>query len=241
MESREPRLPLSLCVHYLDRGEYLSQWTENLSAGGLFVRTDRPLLPGARVPLRISFPGLLAPLDLAGEVVWVREAQPGSPGGVGLRVAGDRTLRRLAELALTLRALGPSTARYRVLVVEDNPLVVGAYRRALKHLAARSGHGVEIELCEDGFAALRAAAADPAQLVITDLCMPLMNGLQLIEQLQAGPAPRPTILVVTCAPEDDVRRALELGVDGLLRKPIQFGQLLETIVGLLALRARAPA
>src|SRR5512136_781725 len=99
---RDPRVPLVLRVEYPGAHQAMRDATENLSAGGLFIRTDRDLRPGQRLPLHLGFPGLLEPFELEVEVVRRREAGPDGPAGVAVKVPVDRTderhkLARLAE------------------------------------------------------------------------------------------------------------------------------------------------
>jgi uncharacterized protein (TIGR02266 family) len=234
---RAPRHELYLRICYRDAAEYLSDWTENISAGGLFVRTDRALAVGDEVPLTLSFPTLLEPAELMGEVIWRRPASAERPAGVGLRVRGDVGRRRLAELALMAAAERLScNHRYRVLVVEDNPHVLESYQRALRELTRRTGGAVEIALAQNGREALAALDEKPAHLLIADVYMPLMDGIRLVTEVRRrAPEGGPAILLVTSATESEVRAELRAPIDGFLHKPIQFGQLLETVVCLLAL------
>src|SRR5512138_1076322 len=94
-----PRFPLILAVQYAG-AESVLDYTENLSAGGLFIRTEREFDIGERVTLVVSFPQLLEPLELQVEVLRRRAAGPGAPAGVAVHVPPDRTedRARLAEV-----------------------------------------------------------------------------------------------------------------------------------------------
>src|SRR5690242_10105444 len=85
----DPRIPMVLRVDFPDRQQLLDA-TENLSATGIFVRTERPFRVGERVTLSLSFPGLLEPMQLVGEIVWLRPAGFEAPGGVGVCIPPDR-------------------------------------------------------------------------------------------------------------------------------------------------------
>jgi uncharacterized protein (TIGR02266 family) len=103
--------------------------TENLSSGGLFVRTDRAFTQGERVPLLLSFPGLLETVELEVQVVWTRPASGALPAGAAVRIPADREadrskLSRLAEGSCRQPASGRT---YRILLVEDNAQVVALY------------------------------------------------------------------------------------------------------------------
>ena len=84
---RDPRVPLVLRVEYPGAPDAMRDVTEDLSAGGIFIRTTRELPLGARLPLHISFPGLLAPVEVEVEVVRGRPVHPDRPRARGRRAA----------------------------------------------------------------------------------------------------------------------------------------------------------
>ena len=129
-----PRFPLVLTVKYLDADSVLD-YTENLSATGLFVRTDRVFVAGERTSLVVSFPQLLEPVELTVEVVRMHPREGDQPGGVAVRVPDDLPDHR-AKLAEVTRFVanasrGP-TPTCRILLCEDNGLVANMYAAALR-------------------------------------------------------------------------------------------------------------
>ncbi len=231
----EPRHGFALHVSYGDRGRFLGDWTENVSTGGLFVRTEEPFRIGDPVRLRLSFPGLLDAVEVEGLVAWIRPAAGETPRGVGVRVEGEADRRRLTELALLAARQAETPARdYAVLVVEDNPHMGRVYERVLKRIADSSGHRIGLRLAANGHEALRELASRPADLLLTDLYMPVMDGFALIEEVRKqSKLERMAILVATAADDDEYERLSSLAVDAVARKPLQFGQVFETIVRLL--------
>lgn len=240
---RDPRVPLVLRVEYPGSPQAVRDATENLSAGGLFIRTDRDLASGARIPLQISFPGLLDPIEVQVEVVRRREASKEGPAGVAVKIPADREedRRKLAQLSESASAgTLPSRRTYRVLVVEDNPRVVEMYEYALRKLRS-SGEGVEIlvEYGANGHEAIRRLGETPRiDLVMADLYMPVMDGFALIERIRADAALLDTPVVAISAGGADARaRAIGLGVDVYLQKPVQFGDVISTVRTLLKIKA----
>ena len=233
----DARVPFVLRVHFQDRAAALNA-TENLSRGGLFIQTSEALRPGERVSLAVSFPGLLQPVALSGEVVWVRLPRPEAVGGLGIRVA-DREARKRLEAMLgegTVRRAAPVSG-YRVLLVEDNPHVVEMYSYVLKKLAAEELGGrvpMEVHFAQDGHGALTQLEARPFDLVVTDLYMPVLDGFQLVQRMKADPRFRavPVVAISGGGREAQVR-ATDLGVDVYLGKPVKFVQVLETVKQLL--------
>jgi uncharacterized protein (TIGR02266 family) len=235
---RDPRVPLVLRVEYPGSRSAMRDVTENLSVGGLFIRTDRDLAPGTRVPLQISFPSLLPPLEVEVEVVRRRPASPGDPAGVAVKIPLDRVddRHKLANIVETARSASstPVPRGYRVLVVEDNPHVVEMYDYALRKL--RSGDAaLKVEYAGNGHDALSRLGEPPRiDLVMADLYMPVMDGFTLIERMRGDPALMEIpILVISAGAADARARALDLGVDVYLQKPVQFADVIATVRTLL--------
>jgi uncharacterized protein (TIGR02266 family) len=238
---RDPRVPLILRVDYPGTADgTMKDVTENLSVGGLFIRTSRELPTGARLPLLVSFPGLLGPTEVEVEVVRTRAPSAADPGGIAVKIPVDRIddRHKLARLVETARAASatPPLRGYRVLVVEDNPHVVEMYEYALRKLVVgRREKAIAVEYAANGHDALARLEQPPGvDLVMTDLYMPVLDGFTLIERMRGDPGLHTLPIVVISAGAADARaRALELGVDVYLQKPVQFGDVIATVRTLL--------
>ncbi len=234
------RFPLVLAVQ-IPPGSGL-HWTENLSAGGLFVRTDRIFTAGERLTLSLSFPGVADHVELEVQVVRRRGEGAEGPAGVALVVPHDRpaSLQRLAALAQAAEDAETSRQPYRVLLVEDNHLVAAMYTSALKRLAEKDGFsGLQIEHVLDGGEALVRLARTPRiDVVITDVYMPVMGGFALLEQIRATPrmADVPVVVISSGAKreQDDAAR---LGAQYFLRKPVKYHDLVAVVRTLLTAAA----
>jgi two-component system chemotaxis response regulator CheY len=90
---------------------------------------------------------------------------------------------------------------------------------------------VEVVVAESGFAALRLLPSRSFQLLITDINMPDINGLELIHYLRENEHYRhiPILIVSTEASEEDRKRGLALGADAYLNKPFD-PEALESVV-----------
>lgn len=114
----------------------------------------------------------------------------------------------------------------RVLLVEDS----AAMRSFVGSVLEAAGNYIVDEV-KDGFDALRLVARADHQLVITDINMPDINGLELIHAIrkQARHSRTPLVVITTNDRDRDVERALKLGASAVLTKPFTGEDLLETV------------
>ncbi|NVJ09326.1 TIGR02266 family protein [Myxococcus sp. AM001] len=240
---QHPRVPAVLRVDYTD-GRQARDVTENLSHEGLFVQTDLAFVMGDEVRLALSFPGLLDPVEVSGTVAWMRPAGPDQPAGVGVRVEREQDRRKLGDI---LSAAGADShvshaehEGYRVLIVEDNPHIIEMYSYVLKKLASGELHGkvpLEVHFAPDGHHALLMLREDRFNLVMTDLYMPVMDGFALVERMREEEALRAIpIIAISAGGKEAQDRAMQLGVDIYLRKPVRFVEVLETVKQLLRIK-----
>jgi two-component system chemotaxis response regulator CheY len=123
------------------------------------------------------------------------------------------------------------------MVVEDS-----ASTRSFIRSALDSTHGpdtLEIIEAASGFDALRMLPRGPYDLVITDINMPDINGLELIQFIRKSDRHRSTavLIISTQSSEKDRSRGLLLGADEYLPKPLNAEALVQTVDRLLAGRA----
>ncbi|HYI51524.1 MAG TPA: response regulator transcription factor [Microbacterium sp.] len=107
----------------------------------------------------------------------------------------------------------------RILIADDDPQLVRALRITL------AAHGYEIVAAPDGTAAVTLAAQHPPDIVILDLGMPHLNGVQVIEALR-GWTSAPIIVVSGRTGSADKVEALDAGADDYVTKPFQIDELL---------------
>jgi two-component system chemotaxis response regulator CheY len=107
--------------------------------------------------------------------------------------------------------------------------------RQLLVFALRRLKEVEIVEAQDGMDGLRKVSSDHFDLALIDINMPVMDGLKLISLIRGDEALKeiPIVVITTEGANEDRRRALELGANEYLCKPIQANQVLSVVRGLL--------
>lgn len=83
-----PRIERALSLVFKDREAFFRAYTGNVSAGGLFIKTENPLIAGDQLSVKLQLPGVSDPLQIKCEVAWARttqESQPGRPPGMGVK------------------------------------------------------------------------------------------------------------------------------------------------------------
>jgi DNA-binding response OmpR family regulator len=121
----------------------------------------------------------------------------------------------------------------RVLVVEDDPTVSDVVRRYLE----RDGHSVEV--VADGASGLARGLTDPPDLVVLDLMLPGMSGLDVCQRLRAA-TPVPIIMLTALGEEADRVTGLELGADDYVTKPFSPRELALRVQSVLRRSAGTP-
>jgi CheY-like chemotaxis protein len=118
----------------------------------------------------------------------------------------------------------------RVLLVEDAPFLRYAFGRLLRL------HGYEVMEANDGCEALESIAHFRPQLVVTDLMMPVMDGVELIRRLRANPetADLPIVAITADATSQAEARARAAGAVDFITKPIDLPALLDRLRALNA-------
>jgi two-component system cell cycle response regulator DivK len=121
----------------------------------------------------------------------------------------------------------------RILVVEDNPLNLKLVRDVLQFA------GYDVVEAQSGEEGLRAAEADPPDLVLMDLQLPGIDGTETLRRLRQGSLGRdvPVVAVTAFAMAEDRERANLAGFDGYVEKPISVRELPGQIEGFLDGRA----
>jgi two-component system chemotaxis response regulator CheY len=121
---------------------------------------------------------------------------------------------------------------YKVLIVEDSPTMRQLIVFALKRL-----RGLTIVEANDGVDGLKKLSSDTFDLIFTDINMPIMDGLKLVSLVRNDPGYKqvPIVIITTEGASEDRERALALGANDYITKPIQTTQILDVARRLLKL------
>ena len=123
-------------------------------------------------------------------------------------------------------------AMHRILIVEDSPTM-----RQLLVFALKRMKDIEIVEAQDGMDGLRKVTSDHFDLALIDINMPVMDGLKLISLIRGEPSleQMPICVITTEGAKEDRERAMTLGANEYLTKPIQANKVLGVAKSLLKL------
>ena len=119
--------------------------------------------------------------------------------------------------------------KMRIMIVDDDSTtrkILGMYVRQ---------KGFDVVMAENGFNALEKLAVETVNLIMTDLNMPNMDGIELIRNLKADPAYAaiPVVMVTTEADEEERAKAMAAGAEAYLVKPVTGDVVAEHVKNIL--------
>lgn len=123
-------------------------------------------------------------------------------------------------------------SKYKVLVVDDSPTMRQLIVFALKRLRE-----VSVTEANDGVDGLKKISGDKFDLVLTDINMPVMDGLKLVSLIRSDATHKdvPIVVITTEGGQEDKNRAMALGANSYITKPIQANHVLTVVKDLLAI------
>ena len=123
-------------------------------------------------------------------------------------------------------------AEYTCLIVEDSPMM-----RQLLVFALARVRDLRVTEADDGVDGLRKLASARYDIIVTDINMPIMDGLKLIRRVRTDPVHKdtPIIVITTEGSQEDRHRALQLGANSYITKPIQAPQVIAKVKDLLGI------
>jgi uncharacterized protein (TIGR02266 family) len=232
-----PRLAATFKVRYEGFEEFLTEYTEDLSRGGMFLATRSFLPLNSIIACDIYLPGTEEKVRIIGRVAHVlteSEAQKRSRrAGMGIefldipRDDADRLLGYLSRMTggkaqpqfpageAPMPQLTRKKRNAEVLVVDDQ----AAY---LEEVALALGRaGFVVRKAQNGLVGLAQCLKRPPDLILCDVQMPQMDGWTLLRMVRARPtlAPLPFVFLTSLSTEADRLRGYKQGVDDYVTKP----------------------
>ena len=124
------------------------------------------------------------------------------------------------------------SAEYTCLVVEDSPMM-----RQLLVFALSRMKQLKVTEADDGVDGLRKLATGKFDIILTDINMPIMDGLKLVKRVRTDAVHKdvPIVVITTESAEEDRQRALSLGANAYITKPIQAPQVIAKVKELLGI------
>jgi uncharacterized protein (TIGR02266 family) len=209
-------------------------YSGNLSRGGLFLATDKLQPVGSVVRLQLELPDGGQEIVVPCTVAFVRNAAEGTaPAGMGVKfIDPDDLTRRRLEWFIINSAPEPGqisssrfTRRLNVVVADDDPLHAQA---AAEPFRAR---GDQVRIARDGLEALAQCLKQKADVLLSDVEMPRMDGWQFLRLVRARPAlaNTPVVFLTRLSGEEDRLHGYRLGVDDYINKPSDPSELLARV------------
>lgn len=126
--------------------------------------------------------------------------------------------------------LKPNMSEYSCLVVEDSPMM-----RQLLVFALARVKNLRVTEADDGVDGLRKLASARYDIILTDINMPIMDGLKLVKRIRSDAVHKdvPIIIITTEGSSEDRQRAMALGANAYITKPIQAPQVIAKVKELL--------
>ena len=162
------------------------------------------------------------------------KAKTDMTGQPNIRVADPRS--RPAKQANKANGTA-SGEKLRILIIEDEPAMVAGLRDNFEY------EGYEVISAGDGEAGLERALTDDPDLVVLDVMMPRMSGLEVCKQVKTSRPEVPIIMLTARGQEIDKVVGLELGADDYVTKPFSIRELMARVKAVLrrvSLQARVP-
>jgi len=203
------RIPLSLEVEYRTAGAFLVAYTSNLSKGGLFIETERPVPVGTVLMLSFTIPSGER-LQVRAVVAWLRpQPSEGKPAGMGVEFEGlDAHHGEIIDrIAGAFRGLS-------IMIVCPSPQARAVLARAVRSILS-SAEVLEVDSAD---AAEAGFARDP-DLVIVDLDE-REAGEALYALRLAKRSPRQLPVIAASRDEESRQRARDLGADKVVPTPL---------------------
>ena len=122
----------------------------------------------------------------------------------------------------------------RILIIEDEPKTAQSLKQGLEE------YHYEVELAYDGHFGLRLAKEKNYDIIVSDIILPYLNGIEICKELRAYGIQTPVIILTALGNTDDIVTGFDAGADDYLTKPFELKELLVRIRALLKRASNSP-
>lgn len=226
------RAPVSFKVSYVSIDDLVESYTEDISRGGMFVRTDDPLPMGDVVVVDVSLPDggpSYHAFARVAHVIGDEALSEGKVPGMGLEFLDLGETPLANDIARFIASSGhddpvpppPAGLTGTVLIVDDDD----ALRERAAAIVADAGH--RVVTAKNGMDAIRKAVQSPPDLIVSDVNMPALDGWQFIRLVRARKALAdvPVIFLTTSLSDDERLKGYQAGVNDYIYKPYHDDEL----------------
>lgn len=243
-------------MRFRDYDEFLTQYTENISQGGLFIRTQQLKEVNQVVRLWLTLPGLEGDVEIIARVAHLRTpeqaAELGLAPGMGLEFLeldfavkqrlSDYFLGGLTSTPVEKQTAAPASKESpapkhlgTVLIVEDDGLLQRKIRKLLE------SRGMNVTVASSGAEGISKCLKEPPALILSDIEMPTLDGWGLLRMVKARPQLKavPFVFLTARASETNRLKGYRQGVDDFLAKSTPPAEIVARLDRILA-RAQHP-
>ncbi|MBN2530778.1 MAG: TIGR02266 family protein [Deltaproteobacteria bacterium] len=231
------RVRATFQVRYKTLDSLVSAYTENISKGGIFIRTSNLLPENTVVRIKLVMPHDGPEIECIGQVARVHKQKSDDdeiPSGMAIvfrdmsvehRMFIENYISDLSTQKIRLHKKEETVVPLSIVVVDDDKTV---RERASRALAAQ-GH--DVRTAPDGLSGLATCLQDPPDLILSDVQMPKMDGWNLLKTVRARSSLNATLVVFQTSLKDEKDRLFgyQLGVDDYIAKPYTTTELIARI------------
>lgn len=235
----DQRTPMpNLKIKYKHLEELIQGSSEDLSKGGIFVKTKKPMEPGNTVNLSlVHADNAIEPFEVEGIVVRVTDESMGENAMTGMGVKFINLTDKSRKMVEDIIEAERTSTKLDVLIIEDDKIIGEMLLDVL------SEANLKVKLFEDGFDALKNIHLLDPTLIITDIMMPKLDGLEFCKALRNNSSTKdtPFVFISGRTDEETVKKAKELGAAFFIAKPFTMDTIFKCISSVLGREIEVPS
>jgi uncharacterized protein (TIGR02266 family) len=229
------RLEATFQVKYKTLDSLVSAYTENISKGGIYIKTDSMLPLNSMVKIKLAMPDEGPEIECIGQVARAhkKSVENKIPSGMAVvfRDMSDEHYKFIEDYISQLskniskKTESEKISSQHILIVDDDSTV----RKNAKAVLEKQGH--KVVTAEDGLKGLAQCLKNPPDIILSDVQMPKMDGWNFLKTIRARTSLAPTLFIfqTSLKNEKDRLKGYQMGVDDYLAKPYSSKDLISRI------------